>query len=178
MWLLRDEGDTRVEVDVGINMMVEISILNVWKENTKIFFRINCTKLYKPKKRHNFGPKLLSLMPRLWKYIYCDIPCIPNGPNTRLEIENYLITRYKLFLITLSVRMSFCLSVSHTFLKTLYSTTLHFTDILIKYKSFILKTKNILFKKIFKTRLCSYINLGFLQFHFISAKIYILQIYS
>ena len=31
--------------------------------------------------------------------------------------------------------------------------------------------------KNFRSRLCFYINLDFLQFHFLSAKIYILQIY-
>ena len=35
----------------------------------------------------------------------------------------------------------------------------------------------ILYKYFFKGRLCSYVNLEFLQFYFVSAKIYILQIY-
>ena len=45
-------------------------------------------------------------------------------------------------------------------------------------KSLKSKNKNFCFKSFFfKIRLCSYINLVFLQFHFMSAKIYILQIY-
>ena len=65
--------------------------------------------------------------------------------------------------VRLSVCMYVCLSVT-LFLKALYSTTYTF------YKYTCLNI-------FFKSRLCSYINHEFLQFHFISAKIYILQIY-
>ena len=57
-----------------------------------------------------------------------------------------------------------CLSVT-LFLKPLYSTT--FTFYRYTYKIYIF----------FKSRLCSYIHLDFLQFPFISSKKYILQIY-
>ena len=54
---------------------------------------------------------------------------------------------------------------------------IHFADVLIKYKIFLVKNNNFLVHFFFKCRLRSYINLDFLQFLFISSKIYILQIY-
>ena len=45
-------------------------------------------------------------------------------------------------------------------------------------KSFKLKNNIFLYQKCFKSRLCFYINLDFLLFHFISAKIYISQLYK
>ena len=61
-------------------------------------------------------------------------------------------------LITSFVCMYACLSVSHTYLRTLYSTTC--TAI-----------------SIFKSRLCSHTIFDFLQFHVISVKVYISLIY-
>ena len=54
---------------------------------------------------------------------------------------------------------------------------IHFADILKKYKIFFVKKyKFFVYYLFFKSRFCSYINLDFLQFHWISAKIYSLQI--
>ena len=70
-----------------------------------------------------------------------------------------------------TVWMSHCRIVSH--FTNFFILLIYFENV----KSFELKYKNFCFEKKFKSRLCFYINPDFLQCHFISAKIYISQIY-
>ena len=70
------------------------------------------------------------------------------------------------------------LSIIH-FCDTVWIVKLYILQIYLEnVKSFDLKYKNFLFKTNSKSPLYVYINLDFLQFHLISAKIYISKIYE
>ena len=98
------------------------------------------------------------------------------------RFSNFLGEEFLYDSVCLSVCLYACMYVrlvclSHFFLNPYILQHIHFTDIVIRYRIFYIKKIRIFCLQIFfKSRLCSYINIDFLQFHYISAKIYILQI--